>query len=92
MELDEPVADPASQVEVVIRPPSAAVRLPKATEFWVERSVEQLAKEQGVVLPQPVDDLFGQGADLWATEEEFLDFVQGIQERRRSQTPIGGAP
>ena len=44
-----------------------------------------------MVLPQRVEDLLGQGADLWATEEEFLNFVQGIQERRRSQTPIGGS-
>ncbi len=38
-------------------------------------------------LPQDVDALIGQGADLWESDEELERFLAGIAERRRRVSP-----
>lgn len=46
-------------------------------EFWREKSIDQLAEEQGI---GPVADwgaLFGAGRDLWKSDEEFERFLNG---------------
>lgn len=53
------------------------------TEFWQEKTVDTLAHEQGVVIPQQVEDLIGRGADLWEDDADFDEFLSGIYERRR---------
>ena len=52
--------------------------------FWMQATVEQLAKEQGVTVPQPVDELIGQGADLWDSNDDFESFLVGLREHRTS--------
>jgi hypothetical protein len=51
--------------------------------FWAPRTIEQLAAEQGVSLPQDVDALLGRGAELWDSDDDLERFLAGIAERRR---------
>jgi hypothetical protein len=50
--------------------------------FWQERSIEDLAAEQGVEIGRQLEKVDGAGADLWENDQEFEQFVEGIQERR----------
>lgn len=52
-------------------------------DFWQEPTIEQLAAEQSLRVPQAVDNMVGAAADLWESDEEFLQFVACIYERRR---------
>ena len=58
--------------------------------FWRKRTVDELAAEQGITVPQPLDEMIGAATDLWADDEEFDRFVQGIYDRRLDQRG-GGA-
>lgn len=53
-------------------------------QFWQERTVEELAAEQGLMIPQDVDRGVGEDADLWADDADFEAFGGGIYERRRA--------
>src|SRR5438105_3276758 len=55
-----------------------------ATDFWIEPTIEELATEQGVAIPQSMERLAGQGADLWSSEEEFDSFLSEIYQRRHA--------
>ena len=50
--------------------------------FWQERTVDELAVDQGIVVPQQLGGLIGAAAELWDDEEDFQLFVKGIHERR----------
>ncbi len=53
-----------------------------AASFWENRSIEQLAAEQGT---RPVADpavLVGVGADLWGNDDEFEAFLSMISSSR----------
>ena len=50
--------------------------------FWQERTVDELAVDQGIVIPQQLGGLIGAAAELWDDEEDFQLFVKGIHERR----------
>ncbi len=54
-------------------------------EFWREKSLEQLAEEQGVGVVTRLDDVMGRGATLWDDDEGFEEFVRGIYERRHGE-------
>ena len=47
------------------------------------KSIEELAAEQGVAIPQRWEDLYGAGEHLWESDEEFDEFLKGIYERRQ---------
>ena len=49
--------------------------------LWQERSLDELAHEQKLA-QSTVESLVGQGADLWASDEELDQFIASIQERR----------
>lgn len=51
--------------------------------FWREKTIEELAAEQGVRPVERLEDILGRHADLWESDEEFEAFVSGIYERRR---------
>jgi len=53
------------------------------------KSIAELATEQGVRLEGQLGRIMGAGADLWASDEEFEEFVQGISERRREGLSLG---
>lgn len=77
IELDHPVPVPEGQVEVFLR------SLQGGDLFWEERTVEQLAAEQGILGPQPFDRVVGQGSDLWADDQEFSEFLQELRVQRQ---------
>ena len=51
-------------------------------QFWRKRTVDEFAAEQGIAVPQPLDEMIGAAAALWDDDEDFDRFVQGIQDRR----------
>ena len=53
--------------------------------FRRKRTVDELAVEQGIAVPQPLDEMIGAVADLWADDEDFDRFVQGLYDRRLDQ-------
>jgi len=46
-----------------------------AEQFWIERSLEQLAVEQEVRPVQRLEDVWGKGADLWEDDDDFVAFL-----------------
>jgi hypothetical protein len=55
----------------------------RATTFQPRKTIEELAAEQGVSLPQDLDSLIGQGKDLWDSDEEFEAWLKDLNEARR---------
>ncbi|MFP3870893.1 MAG: hypothetical protein ACLFVT_08470 [Syntrophobacteria bacterium] len=50
--------------------------------FWQEESLEQLAAEQEVRPLRRLEDVWGEGAELWAGDQDFETFVaatRGVQ-------------
>lgn len=47
------------------------------------KSIEEIACEQGITLPQDLSKLIGAGADLWESDEELDEFLRGIDERKK---------
>jgi len=66
------------------------IELLSPDDFWREPTIEQLAAEQDLRVPQTVDGMIGAGADLWGSDEEFGEFVSGIYERRREGAHTSG--
>jgi hypothetical protein len=60
-----------------------------AMTFSKRKSIEELAAEQGVSLEGQLERVLGAGADLWASDEEFEEFVRGIYDRRRESLSLG---
>jgi hypothetical protein len=46
------------------------------------KTVEELAAEQGVQLPQNLDRLLGAGAQLWDSDAEFDEFLGWLRVAR----------
>ncbi len=61
-----------------------------ASASWRSRTLDELAAEQGVKLPQDKQAMLGEGADLWESDKEFDDFLADIYQRRRAALPGGG--
>jgi len=57
--------------------------------FSERKSIAELAAEQGVRLEGQLERIMGAGTDLWASDEEFNEFVQGIYDRRREGLRLG---
>lgn len=51
--------------------------------FWQAKTIDELAAEQGVSVPQDLDALLGAGKDLWADDAEFDAFLADLSECRR---------
>jgi hypothetical protein len=56
-----------------------------AEEFWREPTVEEVAAEQGVTIPQDLELGLGEAADLWEDDADFEAFVAGIYQRREGR-------
>ena len=56
---------------------------PAATGFSRAKSLEELAREQGVVPVERAEDLLGQGQDLWDDDADFDRFLTWLRESRR---------
>ena len=61
------------------------VRRDNGDDFWHQKSVDELAEEQGVCPINNLDNLFGCGKDLWETEREWNDYMESIQSGRRER-------
>jgi len=51
--------------------------------FWHQKSVDELAKEQGVGPVNDLGHLFGCGKDLWETEKEWNEYMESVQTGRK---------
>ncbi len=49
-----------------------------ADAFWQDATLERLAEEQGVQPIGRLEDVFGAGADMWQTDDEFQAFLAAI--------------
>ena len=47
------------------------------------KTIEELAAEQGVKLPQDLDELLGKGRDLWDDDEDFEQFLKWLNDPKR---------
>ena len=56
---------------------------------WRERTIDDLAAQQRIAVPQPLDEMIGAAAELWDDEEDFDRFIRGIHDRR-TQRRDGG--
>lgn len=70
------------------KPPG--VRSGRPASAWRDKSVQELAADQGIKIPQDKRGLLGACADLWDSDEEFEEFLKGIYDRRHA--PPGGRP
>ncbi len=50
--------------------------------FWRERTLDEIAAQQGVSVPQPLDEMVGAAANLWDDDEDFNRFLRGLRDRR----------
>jgi hypothetical protein len=57
---------------------------PKKAGFWREKTVEELAAEQGVEIPQRIEDLLGAGENLWKDDAELDAFLEFIRQQRKA--------
>ena len=74
-----PLAD-GQQVTVE---PVAPIEKIDPDRFWQKRTMEQLALEQGLGEPRPLEELIGNGASLWDNDADCDAFVHDIHDRRR---------
>ena len=78
-----------SVVELMLRAigrPSARTPSEHTEDFWSCRSLEELARGQGV---QPVDDLTKLAADFWPDEESADDLIDFVA---RERPPAAASP
>ena len=57
-------------------------------DFWRARTIGEIAAQQGIAVPQPLDQVIGAAADLWEDDGDCDRFVRGIHDRRLA--PGGG--
>ena len=56
--------------------------------FWRERSLDELAAEQGIAVPQALDQMIGAAAELWDDDDDFDLFVGRAHEPRLTQREV----
>jgi len=56
---------------------------PVKGDGWRSKTLAELMAEQGVNGPQDPDSLSGDGADYWADDAEFEQFLAWLRESRR---------
>ncbi len=72
-----------SLVELMLRAigkPSASTFETSTEDFWSCRSLEELARAQGI---RPVDDLTELAANFWPEDESVDDLIEFVSEERR---------
>ena len=62
-----------------------SIRTGNADDFWHQKSVDELAEEQGVAPINDLDRLFGCGKDLWETEREWNDYMESMSAGRKER-------
>ena len=54
-------------------------------DFWRAPTIDAIAAQQGIAVPQPLDQVIGAAADLWEDDGDCDRFVRGIHDRRLPQ-------
>jgi hypothetical protein len=57
-----------------------------AGSFWKTKTAEELSIEQGVLGPQPLDEMIGAAADLWDSDADFEEFLADLDRARHEAT------
>jgi predicted DNA-binding antitoxin AbrB/MazE fold protein len=73
----EPV-DLPEHCQVLVEPISGqivGVEAEESEEFWIEKSLDQLAAEQGVQVVSDWREVFGAARELWENDEAFAFFL-----------------
>jgi hypothetical protein len=68
------------------KPPRASPpkqQRPPEADFWRAKSLEELAAQQGVRPVKWLEEVLGQGADLWTDDADLDAFLRALRERRR---------
>ena len=63
-----------------LQPPIASAT--SSGDFWQEKTLAELAAEQGIRPVNHFEEVFGQGAGLWANDEELEAFLANIRAAR----------
>ena len=61
-------------------------------DFWRTRTIDEIAAQQGIAVPQPLDQVIGAGADLWEDDGDCDRFVRGIHRPDPHRTRPTAAP
>jgi hypothetical protein len=59
--------------------------LPVGADLWPGKTLAELEAEQSVEQVARIEDLLGQGADLWADDAEFDQFLTWLQDCRQQR-------
>lgn len=65
------------------RPTTETKRALPRPDCGKSKSVEDLAREQGIKPITRLEDVLGKGKGLWKSDEEFEQFLADIYEQRR---------
>ena len=58
----------------------------KLDDFWREKSLEELAREQGLELPHDLEKMVGSGKVLWSSDEQLEEFLALIDNKEPATT------
>jgi hypothetical protein len=56
----------------------------QSADFWKSKTLEELAAEQGIHPVENLDEVLGQGADLWRDDAELETFLAALRELRQA--------
>jgi hypothetical protein len=79
---NQPLSRPeGTEVLVEVAAPARG-RATAPEDFWRERSMAELIKEQGVAPARRFEEVLGQGTTLWDDDRQFDEFLRNIGDRR----------
>lgn len=58
----------------------------KLDDFWREKSLEELAREQGLELADDLEKMVGSGKALWSSDEQLEEFLALIDNKEPATT------
>ena len=63
-------------------PPVRTKRRTADNGFWKEKTLEELAEEQGIKPVKRFEDIYGAGRHLWKDDEDFESFLLELKKAR----------
>ena len=51
-------------------------------DFWRSPTIDEIAAQQAIAVPQPLDQVIGAAADMWKDDGDCDRFVRGLHDRR----------
>ena len=83
------MADPATTASFDQNRKELETPLREVSPFWQERTLAELASEQGIGPIHRLEEILGKGESLWKDAGEFESFVQDIYQRRKEERERG---